>query len=150
MGKKLCDEDKQFIKDNWETMTNEELAKRTGVTKLTITYAARRIGLKDKRELKKAAEISTADLEEVKKYKVSGEAVQEAEGREKTSNLSSLKEQFNLGQELKLKTFDGLNARRIVEGKVIQKTDHLVVVKVKNETISLAYRDFYTRKAIII
>lgn len=150
MSKKLCHEDRQFIKNNWNTITNTEIVKILGVTKQTITITARKLNLKDKREIKKEIEISGKDLEEVKKYKISGEAAREAEGREKTSNLSSLKEHFNLGQELKFKTFDGLNTRRIVEGRIIQKTDYLVVVKAKNEIISLAYRDFYTRKTIII
>lgn len=150
MSKKLCHEDRQFIKNNWNTITNTEIAKILGVTKQTITITARKLNLKDKREIKEEAEVSGKNLEEVKKYKISSEAVREAEGREKTSNLSSLKEHFNLGQELKFKTFDGLNTRRIVEGRIIQKTDYLVVVKAKNEIISLAYRDFYTRKTIII
>lgn len=73
------------------------------------------------------------------------EATKEAKGREKTLALINLKDKFCLGQKLKFKNF-----KRIIEGRVIQKTEHLLVVKAKNEIISLAYIDFYTKKAIII
>lgn len=151
MGKRLSKQDKQFIKDNWETITNTEMAKSIGASKQTITIVGRELGLQDKRELlKRGSKLNSQDLKEIEKYNLSSATIKEAEGRKKTSNIIDLREKFILGQELKFRTFDGLNARKIIEGKIIQKTEHLLIIKAKNETISLAYRDFYTRKTIII
>lgn len=151
MSKKISEEDKKYIRDNWYKVSNAEIAKRIGVCSQTITVTGRKLGLEDKRELiERAAETDEEDLQQIEKYKRSSEAIKEEEGRRKTLGILDLKNQFKLGQELKFKSFDGLKTRKTVEGKVIQKTEHFVVVKAKNEIISLAYRDFYTRRTIII
>lgn len=57
---------------------------------------------------------------------------------------------FDLGQTIKLRAgaIGKTNAKRIVKGKVVKKTDYFVIIKTKNYLESFNYTDFLNGKVI--
>ncbi|KZL88694.1 hypothetical protein [Clostridium magnum] len=74
----------------------------------------------------------------------------ESKGRNKTKELNIIKESFNLKDDIKIKAKISTRQAEIIEGKIIQKTDFMIIVKAGNYPISFKYIDFYTKNCIVI
>lgn len=149
MNRKISEEDKKFIKDNWYTMRNLEMAKRFNVSVQAITNIGRKMGLQNKREIIDELGIDVNDLEEVKKYKDSWEEKIETEGRKKKLQLRYIKEQIEKKNSLKIRIKEERGSR-ILNGSIVQMTDELVVLQIGKYTESFKYVEFFTGRAVIV
>jgi aspartate aminotransferase-like enzyme len=64
--------------------------------------------------------------------------------------LLSVKEIFNVKDDIKIKVGMGTKKTEIIQGKIIQITDFVIVVKTGNYTRSFKYIDFYTKSCAVI
>lgn len=150
MARWLTEKDKQFIKDNWSTMSNLEIADTLGVHSVTICAKGREMGLPKKKELLSGKRTQTSSR--IENYELSSETLLEIRARERMKELLKISNSFNLREKIRIKAIETItkSAVNIIEGTVISKTDKLVTIQNGQYPVSFAYVEFYIGKAVII
>lgn len=76
----------------------------------------------------------------------------EKQGKRHTQQIRKIADMFDLNKEIKIKLVPGIQNThaRFIEGKVVVKTDKLIILESKHYKESFPYIDFYTRRAVIV
>jgi hypothetical protein len=153
MGRRITSDDLEFVRENWNSMSNVKMAEILGINKASVTIKARELGLPDKRSVTSCGNFKRTEIsEQIADYLDSAETIQELEARKKTLELEHIKEQIKDKENLKLKVkTEGPNVPdRILNGIILQKNDNFVALKLEKYIECFRYTDFFTGKAVII
>lgn len=154
MGRKVSDEDLEFIKENWLTMSNIDMAYLIGVDPVAVSQKGKQLGLpkKTKTQVNQYNYKRTSISPCIENYGPGPDTMFEEAGRQKTLELKRIAEEIKSKEKLRIKFKPGeANSKpRILDGVVIQHNDFLVALKVKNYVETFKYIEFYTGRAVII
>lgn len=140
----MTHDQEKFLKDNFYKMTNRELGAILGVTARHISYKAKMLGLKpkDTKPNKKPPQILN--------YKLSDDTLLELEGRRKTAAIPRIKDTIPDDKVLNIREFINKKTGYVPKsGRVVNKTQHLIVVQTKNYKECFRVEDIYTKKTIV-
>ncbi|APM39423.1 hypothetical protein [Clostridium kluyveri] len=141
--RRLTPEKEQFFMQNFHKMKNKELAKILNISKTSISRKARQLGLKPKLTMSNTAK-------EIETYKSGNDTLLEIEGRRKTAAIPKIKDLIPDNKVLNIKEFINKKVGYVpTMGKVIGKTQHLIVIQTKNYTETFRIEDIYTGKTIV-
>lgn len=131
--------EEKLLKEKYPSLTAIEIVKLLGRTKHSV-----------KSKIDKMISKGQLNKKDERESKMYSNSVSESRGRNKTKELNTIKESFKINNDIKIKAKISTRQAEIIEGKIIQKTDSMIVVKTDNYTSSFKYIDFYTKNCVAI
>lgn len=140
--KKWTAEEENFIKDNWQKIKIDDMAEKLNRTKGSVSNKIQKI---------RASNGAIESYYKLCNYVSALESELELEGRRKTLELLKIKEKLRVNESLKIRIFASSKiGPDVLIGKIIQKTDDLIVIQTEHYKESFKYGDFYTGKSILV
>ncbi len=142
-------EQEEFLKANWLNMNNFELGIHLNRNYKTISWKAKRMGLRSKKII---ASGNNKPHKKIEDYEVSPETVKERSGRDKTLEFLSKKNEFKVNDSLLIKAFakTAKGEPKVIQGEIVQKTENFITIQSKKYKESFSYIDFCIGRAVIL
>lgn len=123
-----------FLRNNYRSMTNAEIAEKLGKTRRAVTGKARVLGIKKIRRIVTSSRIAF--------YEDGPGTKLELEGRLKMQNFYDL--DVKVGDKVKIEISGYWREKKIRTGKVVFKNDYHITIQEKNYKESFLGAQFYT------
>lgn len=135
LKKEWSKDEENFIKENHDKMTYEQMSTSLGITRGVLNTKIQ----------------SMIALNQLIRQKANGAALDsdlERRGRAKTYQLKSIKESIDTLEVIRFKR--ALSTSKIITGRIIQRTDNFITIDTGNSKESFSYVDFYNKIYVLV
>ena len=166
VAKKWNDEKIGLMEKYWYSKTTLEIAKILGMSRVTVSKKASKIGLEDKRKMSRGADgiyrkpKCISNPKEIEQYGPRYDTIKEMEGRRKTSMLKQVRKSFKKGDKIKLINYESDNSSTLKYGKryltprnksgeITDITNCLIVVRRKHYNECFRFADILSGRTVV-